>query len=148
MEVLRRFQGGWSVVARFKDEYFRVIVSGGRDWRDVATIRERLKQLPTNTVLVHGACPFGGADRIADDLSWALFQRPAERHPPAVKPRHPGFAGECKKRNQEMVDRGADLVLAFPTPASRGTWDLVNRAKRAGIPVEVIKQWSKGERHG
>lgn len=44
------------------------------------------------------------------------------------------------RRNQEMVDAGADLCLAFPMSGSRGTWDCVNRAKKAGIVVTVISQ--------
>ena len=47
-------------------------------------------------------------------------------------------------RNQEMVDSGADLCLAFPMPGSAGTWDCVNRAKKAGIVVTVINK-SEGE---
>ena len=43
-------------------------------------------------------------------------------------------------RNQQMVDRGADICLAFPTSSSIGTWDCVRRAKAAGIPVEIHKQ--------
>lgn len=41
-------------------------------------------------------------------------------------------------RNQQMVDYGADLCLAFPMDGSRGTWDCVNKAKNAGIAVTVI----------
>lgn len=48
-------------------------------------------------------------------------------------------------RNQEMVDSGADLCLAFPMPGSAGTWDCVRRAKKAGIVVTVI---DKGEGEG
>lgn len=41
-------------------------------------------------------------------------------------------------RNQDMVDDGAHLWIAFPTPSSRGTWDCVKRAKAAGIKVRVV----------
>ena len=38
-------------------------------------------------------------------------------------------------RNQEMVDRGATVCIAFPGPGSVGTWDCVRRARKAGIRV-------------
>ncbi len=45
-------------------------------------------------------------------------------------------------RNQQMLDYllEADqrLVLAFPLPQSRGTWDMVQRAKRVGIETRVF----------
>lgn len=41
-------------------------------------------------------------------------------------------------RNQEMVDFGADICLAFPAPGSRGTYDCASRAEEAGIPTFVI----------
>ena len=41
-------------------------------------------------------------------------------------------------RNQRMVDYGADLCLAFPMDGSRGTWDCVNRARKAGVTVTII----------
>jgi len=36
-----------------------------------------------------------------------------------------------------MVDAGADIAYAFPIEGSKGTWDLVKRAQKAGIPVQV-----------
>ena len=43
----------------------------------------------------------------------------------------------------ELRDQGWDVVcLAFPGPDSRGTWDCVNKAKRAGIKVE-IREWEE-----
>jgi len=48
-------------------------------------------------------------------------------------------------RNQEMLDSGLDLVLAFvnkPLAWSRGTNDMVTRAKKEGLPVYVIEKLS------
>lgn len=53
--------------------------------------------------------------------------------------------GAGPRRNQEMVDSGADLCLAFPMSGSRGTWDCVNRAKKAGIVVTVIRQSAEND---
>jgi hypothetical protein len=45
-----------------------------------------------------------------------------------------------------MLDFGApDFVMAFPLPDSRGTWDMVNRAKKAGIVVYVEDVTALGE---
>lgn len=46
-------------------------------------------------------------------------------------------------RNQQMLDEtpgGVDLVIAFPTKNSRGTWDMVRRAEKAGIKTIVVKE--------
>lgn len=63
------------------------------------------------------------------------------------------------RRNQQMIDAGNDLCLAFPLhvkpadgsrPAgSRGTWDTIARADAAGIPVLVVFSdavWAYGQR--
>ena len=36
------------------------------------------------------------------------------------------------------MSSGADRVYAFPMKGSRGTWDCVRRAEKAGIPVTVF----------
>ena len=39
-------------------------------------------------------------------------------------------------RNQLMLDAGnPHYVLAYPLPDSIGTWDMMRRAKKAGVPV-------------
>lgn len=42
------------------------------------------------------------------------------------------------KRNSQIVGM-VDEVLAFPSSSSKGTWDVVNKAKKAGLPVTVVK---------
>jgi len=49
-------------------------------------------------------------------------------------------------RNQQMLDEGKpDLVVAFHNnlSRSRGTRDMINRAKKALIPVQVIESDNK-----
>lgn len=43
-----------------------------------------------------------------------------------------------------MLDTGIDLVLAFHNQieVSKGTGDMVRRARRKGVPVEVITETS------
>lgn len=110
----------------------RIIVTGGRRYRDTATIRrvlEEYHQTPPPT-LVHGGAP--GADSEAACVGYLLGWI-VEAHP-ADWQRHGRAAGPI--RNQQMVDSGADLVIAFP--GGRGTADMVRRARAAGIPVRVI----------
>jgi hypothetical protein len=45
-------------------------------------------------------------------------------------------ANAGKRRNQQMAEY-ADALIAIPCPESRGTWDMVNRARRQGLKVYV-----------
>ncbi|AXH70433.1 hypothetical protein HOT75_gp046 [Gordonia phage Daredevil] len=117
----------------------RILITGGRDWTDVTRIGWALRDLwidwgePTDAILVEGECPHGGADIIARDV-WLSRGYPVERVPANWKELGKA-AGPY--RNQLMVDRGADMCLAFPTAKSRGTWDCVRRARDAGIPIRI-----------
>ncbi|YCK35152.1 SLOG family protein [Actinomadura sp. ATCC 39365] len=112
-------------------------------------------------VVVHGHCP-RGADAIADfycadQAGWrdnanqvlAVERYPADwaRCSPACPPgphRRNGRAGftYCPlaghHRNQQMVDLGADILLAFIRNNSRGATDCTRRARAAGIQV---REW-------
>lgn len=120
----------------------RILITGSRNWSFVDGIGFAIidhepgwnagERLPC--VIVHGAAR--GADTIA--ANWAeKWQLNAEAHPADWK-KHGKAAGPI--RNQEMVDLGADVCLAFPTEGSIGTWDCVRRAKKAGIPVFVYRE--------
>jgi hypothetical protein len=117
----------------------RILITGSRDWTDRATIEAALSEqwspteCPVGQVLVSGACPTG-ADRIAEDV-WLQMGGDVERHP-ADWDKHGKAAGP--RRNQEMVDLGAAICLAFPLPNSRGTKHCMAAAERAGIPVHVF----------
>jgi hypothetical protein len=128
----------------------RVLVTGSRNWTDANAITDQLAayadkafktEVACNLIIVHGANP-GGADHIAAE--WASERQRAnilgkranwiwaEPHP-ADWAKHGKAAGPI--RNQEMVDAGADICLAFPLGESRGTRDCMRRAESAGIPV-------------
>ena len=118
----------------------RILITGSRDWKGVADIVNAIWEYAMNpnsdviagTVIVHGDCPTG-ADNIADHMANELGIT-VERHP-ANWALYGKSAGPL--RNQEMVDLGADICLAFPLPESRGTWDCIRRARAAGIPVMI-----------
>jgi len=108
-----------------------VLVTGSRDWTDVRIIEQALLPYFPATpgdpapVLVHGACPTG-ADKIADVAArfggWiADWNRHGKRA---------GFL-----RNQQMVDLGADVCLAFIKNGSKGASMTARIAEQAGIPV-------------
>ena len=113
----------------------RVLVTGSRDWQDWDTIREVLQSIDhgeTERILIHGEAR--GADFIAAEiaraLGWQVWSYPADWEA------HGKGAGPI--RNQQMLDEGQpDLVMAFPLPQSRGTWDMVRRAEWAGVKVKV-----------
>lgn len=117
----------------------RILVTGSRDWTDVATIQRALTEVwhmlgrPNDAVLVQGECHLGGADQIAAE-TWRGWGYKVEGHPAEMGP-----SGHVlgPKRNAHMVSLGADVCLAFPLPSSRGTKNCMRLAREAGIPVRV-----------
>ena len=117
----------------------RVIITGSRRWKDRKRIENRLFDLAIehagnldDLVIVHGSAK--GADRIA--------HQEAEKAGLRVEP-HPADWEQYGKRagvirNEEMAELGGDLCIAFWDGRSKGTADMMERAKEHGIPVEVI----------
>lgn len=119
----------------------RILITGSRDWSDKQAIVDAVMDLNNwypidwdEVVIVHGACPTG-ADKIADDFAEA-YDLQVERHP-ANWSLHGKAAGP--KRNQKMVDLGADIVLAFPKGASKDTRNCIKAAEKAGLRVKVFE---------
>lgn len=122
----------------------RILVTGSRRWSDADVVNQVLFNyrmtagIGEPVTIVHGHCPTG-ADAMAD--LWTVSAHSVdpdvalpERHPAKWDVYGPA-AGPL--RNQEMVDLGADLCLAFVEPGSRGTRDCIRRARAAGIDVVV-----------
>lgn len=111
----------------------RVIVCGGRDYADTATLRCTLFDIHAKTPighLWHGNAR--GADREAARWAQEFPQLGISVHAvPADWTRYGKRAGPL--RNQKMLGQGIDLVVAFP--GGRGTADMVKRAKAAGVQV-------------
>lgn len=105
----------------------RVAVTGGRDFEDVTVVRLALSKIPAEATLVHGAAR--GADSLSAYI-WSGWGRAVEAHP-ADWVKHGKAAGPI--RNQEMLDSGVDLLLAFP--GGKGTADMISRCRKAGVPV-------------
>lgn len=118
---------------------YRILVTGSRTWDDVETIWRALGDtvgpLPINreVVVVHGHCP-SGADALADE--WARkYGATIERHPANWRPAGQFDRAAGFRRNAEMVNLGADVVLAFVKDGSRGASHTARLAEEAGIPV-------------
>lgn len=110
----------------------RLLVTGSRSWRNYSGIYRVFADLdlPEDTVVVHGAAT--GADHMARSaaLAHGLTEEPhfPEYHKYSVR-------DAPKFRNMAMVEAGADLCLAFPTPESQGTYHCAKLADKAGIEV-------------
>lgn len=118
---------------------FRVLVCGDRNWKDEKAIFDFLDFLDgvfTIAVIIHGGCR--GADRMAGQ--WADdHDKPCEVYLP-LWDQYGKAAGPI--RNAEMLKEGKpDMVVAFHNniDESRGTKDMVAKAKDADIPVVVLK---------
>ncbi len=116
-----------------------VLVTGSREWENQDAIDAMLRRYDslkawTLPVLIHGAAE--GADTIGDDLAnglgWTVLDMPAQwnRDGNAAMLRVLLALGECGYQT---------VVEAFPGPKSKGTWDMVKRAERAGVTVHVTK---------
>lgn len=117
---------------------FRILITGSRDWTNKQAVEDAILDLANwypfqweDVVIVHGQCPTG-ADKIADDFAKECGIT-TDPHP-ADWDAFGKYAGP--KRNKEMVDLGADVVLAFPKGASRGTRGCMKFAREAGLTVK------------
>lgn len=108
----------------------RILITGSRDFDNFELMRYVLKFFEEKDVtLIHGDCR--GADKIAGYIGKTLDFN-MEAHP-ADRNRYGKKAGPI--RNTEMVNSGADLVLAFPIGNSYGTKDCIRKAEQRDIPV-------------
>ena len=110
-------------------------VCGGRDFVDkerLYTVLDRYDERHGISWIVSGGAK--GADELAEQYAkdrqvrgysvfvaqWERFGRPA------------GYV-----RNGLIVE-SVDVLIAFPTENSKGTWDTVEKAKQAGIPTYIF----------
>lgn len=131
----------------------RILICGDRNWTDREKIAQQLRIIAwtaneafgtdfscrdsddIGVTIIHGTAR--GADRIAGEeakkLGFEVREYPAEWQMGRA-------AGPI--RNQVMLDDGKpDFILAFHSniEESKGTADMVRRAKQANLPVEVIR---------
>lgn len=117
--------------AELWENEMKVLVCGGRDYRDVDNVIAILDGVHArNTIeaVINGGC--GGADEISTD--WAIQNEITCIIEPARWTKEGKAAGP--KRNARMIDKWKpDGVVAFP--GGRGTANMVSLARAAGIKV-------------
>lgn len=137
----------------------RILITGSRSWPDPQMLADALMdawhdatQLGYQRIVtVHGGAD--GADTLA--RLWAEghgleheqynadWSGPCPADCPPGHRRQRARSGDyCPtaghRRNQHMVDQGADLCIAFHHNNSTGTADCMRRAAAAGIPVRKV----------
>lgn len=129
----------------------RVMVTASRRCPNdgyIASVLDRFHEVECPiTLVIEGECPTPPEDRRigrrSGDLQardWALEYGIPVMGMPAAWGRYKKEAGGI--RNGWMLRFGSpDLVLAFPMPDSRGTWDAVRQAKALHCRVEVDRIW-------
>jgi hypothetical protein len=115
----------------------RVIISGDRRWNCPDLARRVIARL----IARHGEVEVvqGGAKGV--DAAFADAARVSGLVVHAFPADWDAYGkGAGPRRNQAMIDAGADFVIAVHRSLawSRGTGDLVRRALTAGIPVYLI----------
>lgn len=110
----------------------RVLVCGSRHFNDYKLLEETLNDIPIDTI-IHGDAR--GADRLAGSYG-ERNNIPVLRFP-ALWELYGNRAGPI--RNSQMLREGyPDYVVAFLAPNSRGTKDMIKKAKDAGLEVEIV----------
>jgi YspA, cpYpsA-related SLOG family len=117
----------------------RVLICGDRNWNDYGTILRELSKVQQSSKVevviegeANGADSFGRAAATVLGIPVLAF--------PADWRKHGRAAGPI--RNRQMLNEGnPTLVLAFHNfiENSKGTKDMVNVARNAGVPVRIIK---------
>lgn len=126
----------------------KILVCGGRDFYNWELLRDTLeKYLPQpiedrisyldnkHIVIISGEAK--GADSLAKDFS-IVYRTGYERYP-AQWDKYGKSAGY--RRNLQMLEEGKpDLVIAFP--GGKGTKNMIELSKKAGIEVRQIESSS------
>ena len=121
----------------------KVIICGDRHWTDYKLILSVIEGFNNSTLVIVGGAT--GADTLAGFAaeSQGYF---VEVHP-ANWLKYGKAAGPI--RNQEMLDRNPDYVIAFHDDIenSKGTKDMITRAKKAGVEVRLVTHSNYGSRY-
>lgn len=137
-----------------------VLVTGSRTWIDRRTVRCALEHCDRTMrrpiTLLHGDAP-QGLDRMAAELAegmgWTVeacaadWRVKPDTPPWAIRARADGVSYDVMaglERNERMLDRGPDLVLAFNRGGSPGTTECVAGARRRGIRTVSYRTDERG----
>lgn len=110
----------------------KVLVCGSRHFTDYQQMHAVLSQFSSATIIT-GGCR--GADALAVQVARELGF--SYREYPANWKLYGKLAGSV--RNWKMLQiETPDVVIAFPKGLSRGTWDMVKKARMEGVPVRIV----------
>lgn len=111
----------------------RVLVCGSRHFNDYELLKRVLDDYRISSI-IHGAAR--GADSLAGRYGKEMGKPVSEF--PAQWDTYGRRAGPI--RNSQMLREGLpELVIAFRGSNSRGTQNMIDQARKAGIPVEVVE---------
>jgi len=118
--------------SRTDRKHFRLLITGSRTWDKPDVIKKLLVKVynevkDRDPILVHGTAR--GADEMSSKI-WLELGGAVEAHPADWDQfgKQAGFV-----RNQQMVDLGANLCIAFIKDNSRGASNCARLAEKAGI---------------
>jgi hypothetical protein len=110
----------------------KVLVCGSRHFNDYELMREKLNAYSI-TSIIHGAAR--GADTLAGRYGKEMGKPVSEF--PAKWDTFGRSAGPI--RNSQMLQEGLpEMVIAFRGPNSRGTQNMIDQSKKAGVPVCIV----------
>ena len=109
----------------------KIAIVGSRDYPDMDAVREYVRRLPADTILISGGAR--GVDTIAETEGRRCGLQVVSI--PAQWTQYGKQAGMI--RNGLIVDE-ADKVVAFWDGKSPGTKNMIKRARRLGKPIEVM----------
>lgn len=108
-----------------------LLVCGGRDYKNLERVLEVLEPIKKEIdILIHGGAK--GADTACEVVAHSLGVHTAKVD--ALWDYFRLAAGP--KRNRAMLKLRPDKLIAFP--GGKGTADMINAAREAGIEVEII----------
>jgi len=109
----------------------KVAIVGSRKYTNLRKVQTYIANLPKDTTVISGGAP--GVDRIAEMAARRLGLKVVIY--PAQWDVYGKMAGII--RNAQIVTE-CDRLVAFWDNVSRGTRDSIDKARKAGKPVEVI----------
>jgi len=118
----------------------RILICGDRNWNNIKVIQQVLSEFLSEKPI---DCVIEGECRGADTLGWLAASKMGIKvlKFPAKWEDHGKAAGPI--RNQRMLDEGKPtIVLAFHNniEQSKGTADMVQRARKVNIPVQIYTE--------
>jgi len=117
----------------------RVLVCGSRHFNDYERLKkEVLNALPigdyleTTVISGHARGADSLGEKLSEDMEWRCERYPADWETYGKR------AGPI--RNSQMLREGKpDMVIAFRGPNSRGTQNMIDQARKAGVETMVVE---------